>query len=460
MHECERLVGACGVIVQECLSDNGSSFRNQHFKAHLEQFRQEMRHSAVGAHHSNGIAERQIGVVMSIARAMMHHMAIHWPDVADVELWPLAVLYAVHIVNRIPREDSGQSPLEMFSRKIWPRSKFQDFHVFGCPCCVLDSTLADGKKLPRWKPRSDRCVCLGISPSDFSHSVPLVMSLDTGKITSQCHVTLDDWFQTVQADDGNQINFNHDEWHKMFGLTEWQCIPDDTIGEEPTFEEHPQEREMLDRQHQLAEARDVATPREPIHHDEAPRDASTLGFDDLDPSQSAPIPYDPELQAPVAPPPVVPEEPSTPVVSPAQREKDAQQPVVEPPVATQAPQPDAPDPKPVDESPPEREQPTRPRFEPIIRTRSQVAPRRSARLQAHMTRLEPIRDEATQLEHDQNVRCFHDPTIRDPLLAFWASFLVQTANVQHLLPSKPRPMPIRINAPGTKPWPLHCVKDF
>ena len=82
---------------------------------------------------------------------MMHHSAIHWPDVADVTLWPLAILHAVSVLNRIPQESTGRSPLELWTRKTYPVSKFQDFHVWGCPVYVLDSTLADGKKLPRWK---------------------------------------------------------------------------------------------------------------------------------------------------------------------------------------------------------------------------------------------------------------------------------------------------------------------
>ena len=104
--------------------------------------------AAPGGHHSNGIAERNIGTVMSISRAMLHHAALHWPDVTDVELWPLAILHAVYILNQIPREDTGRSPLEIFSRKTFPISKFQDFHVWGAPVYILDSTLAAGRTIP------------------------------------------------------------------------------------------------------------------------------------------------------------------------------------------------------------------------------------------------------------------------------------------------------------------------
>ena len=87
------------VVPQQFLSDNGSSFTSEEFKKHLEQFVQNLCHSSVGAHHSNGIAERNISTVMAIFRAMLHHQAIHWPDIADVELWPLTVLHAIFILN-------------------------------------------------------------------------------------------------------------------------------------------------------------------------------------------------------------------------------------------------------------------------------------------------------------------------------------------------------------------------
>ena len=53
----EEMCSSMGVVPQNYLSDNGSSFRNTEFEAHLKQFHQTIRHSAVGAHHSNGIAE-------------------------------------------------------------------------------------------------------------------------------------------------------------------------------------------------------------------------------------------------------------------------------------------------------------------------------------------------------------------------------------------------------------------
>jgi len=103
----EAECGKYGVIQQSYITNEGTAFTSTGFNEHLSTFRQTVSQSTPGSHHTNGIAERSVGTVMSITRAMLHHAAIHWPDVADAELWPLAVHHAVYILNRISREDSG-----------------------------------------------------------------------------------------------------------------------------------------------------------------------------------------------------------------------------------------------------------------------------------------------------------------------------------------------------------------
>jgi hypothetical protein len=119
---------------------------------HLNVFQQVTRFAGVGSHHQNGHAERSIQTIMSISRAMMIHSAIHWPQVADSSLWPAAVAQAVFLWNHMPDPHTGLSPSDIFTRSRYPIEKFHDLHVWGCPAYVLDKTIADGKKLPRWKP--------------------------------------------------------------------------------------------------------------------------------------------------------------------------------------------------------------------------------------------------------------------------------------------------------------------
>ena len=220
-----------GVVVQRYLSDNGTAFTSKNYSQHLENFHQTIHHSSVGAHHSNGVAERNIGSLMSISRAMLHHAAIHWPEVADVGLWSLAVIHAMYILNHLPRSDTGRSPIELFSRRTLSYGSFSDLHVWGCPVYVLDSTLSSGHKLPRWKSRSSRGMYVGISLKHGTRT-PLILNLETGAITPQFHVVFDDEFTTVQASSSSKINFDDEDWYHTFGLTPHQYVPDD-VGDDP-----------------------------------------------------------------------------------------------------------------------------------------------------------------------------------------------------------------------------------
>ena len=103
-----------GVIPQEYLSDNGSAFTSKEYMTHLRQFSQISRFAGVGAHHHNGVAEHVIQTIMSIARTMMLHAAIHWPDMADPSLWPMAVQHAVFLHNHVPSPSTGLCPHDLF----------------------------------------------------------------------------------------------------------------------------------------------------------------------------------------------------------------------------------------------------------------------------------------------------------------------------------------------------------
>jgi len=84
---------------QSCLADNGSSCTSASFAERLQRFEQTVRFAGAGAHHHNGKAERAIQTVMSIARTMMLHAGVHWGEVADLALWPMAVQHAVYVYN-------------------------------------------------------------------------------------------------------------------------------------------------------------------------------------------------------------------------------------------------------------------------------------------------------------------------------------------------------------------------
>ena len=220
-----------GVLPQKYMSDNATAFTSKSFTEHLKVHHQVISFAGAGAHHHNGHAERSIRTIMSIARTMMLHSAIHWPDIADPALWPMAVSHAVYLWNHIPSLSTGLSPSDIFTKTRWPQQRFHDLHVWGCPVYVLNKTISDGKKIPKWQPRSTRMMYVGFSPKHAS-SVPLVLNPSTGTITAQFHVVFDDWFATVTATPDQLPNFNSDEWAKMFGDSSYQYpLDDDTLAQ-------------------------------------------------------------------------------------------------------------------------------------------------------------------------------------------------------------------------------------
>ena len=59
---------------------------------------------------------------------MMIHAAIHWPEVADASLWPMAVQHAAYLYNRVPDPSTGLAPVDIFTRQRWPQSRLHDLH--------------------------------------------------------------------------------------------------------------------------------------------------------------------------------------------------------------------------------------------------------------------------------------------------------------------------------------------
>ena len=195
---------------------------------------------------------------------MLHHSALHWPDATDVESWPTAIYEAERVLNVVPRPETGQSAFELFTRTTAPRTKLHEFHVWGCPTYVLDHAISSGKSLPRWQPRGGRHQCLGTNRRCHSSSVPLVLNLQTGEITNQCHVVCDDWFHTVKADEGNPPDFEDDDWCQTFGLTESQYVRDEWDEDGTPPEGAPLERELRSNRDRIARIQDEADPAVPL----------------------------------------------------------------------------------------------------------------------------------------------------------------------------------------------------
>ena len=224
----EREALTSGVFVKEYHADNGI-FKSRLFEEALLADNQLIAKSGVGAKHQNSVAERAIGVVQNMGRAMLLHVRIHWPEEFDASLWPFALDYAVWIYNHIPQADRGRMcPEELFTRTKHGCWVLQRVRVFGCPAYVLDARLQDGKKIPKWEPRARSGMFLGFS-SQHSSTVGLILNLKTGAISPQYHVVYDELFTTVTSDMEIDLDENWlDLWlnSREFYLENWDPMID------------------------------------------------------------------------------------------------------------------------------------------------------------------------------------------------------------------------------------------
>ena len=197
-HEFEREARRHGVAILGYRGDNGV-YKSKEFRDDLEKFKQTIQFSPVGGHHHNGIAERAIRTITTCARTMMLHALIHNPTEVQADLWPFAMEYATYLWNKMPRRDGGLSPEEVFYSIKSDYSHIKEARTWGCPAYVLDPKLQDGKKLPRWKPRSRLGQFMGRS-REHASNVGLIRNLRTGAVSPQFNVVYDDHFTTVGAD--------------------------------------------------------------------------------------------------------------------------------------------------------------------------------------------------------------------------------------------------------------------
>ncbi len=195
-HAFERFSLAHGVRLKAFRADN-HPYRADEFVKDLELQGQSITYSGVGAHHQNGVSERNLATVSLWARALLMTQLLHWPDQFDPSLWPFAMEQAVHIWNHLPRSRSGHSPIELFTGISQPvDDTLLRARVWGCLVYVLDPKLQDGKRLPKWHRRSRCGMHLGVSPS-HSDTVGRILNLRTGAISCQYHMVFDKQFSTV-----------------------------------------------------------------------------------------------------------------------------------------------------------------------------------------------------------------------------------------------------------------------
>ena len=222
----ERLALQSGVSIQSYHTDNGV-FTSNRFVQEIHSNAQSIRFSGVGAKWQNGVAEGAIRIIVSKAWTMMIHASLHWPDLDNESLWPMAITHATYLYNHTPNQLSGIAPIETFSGTLTDSCTLRNLHPWGCPAYVLEPRLTkEGGKIPKWQPRSRRGQFLGLSPV-HAESVGLIHNLNTGYISPQYHIVYDDWFETVHGVDHGQDHHPPPCWDHLCTFNRFEIAFDE-----------------------------------------------------------------------------------------------------------------------------------------------------------------------------------------------------------------------------------------
>lgn len=157
----EVLMRTYGYIVLDYHSDNGV-FNSRLLQQHLQNGEQTLTLSGVGAQFQDGVAERNIGTIIGMARTMLLHAMLRW-NAVTLSLRPFAVEYSCKIHNILPKGDGPPSAIEMLTKSKITSNHYKDIHVFGALTYVLAPALQNGHKLPKWDARSKQDIFLGHS---------------------------------------------------------------------------------------------------------------------------------------------------------------------------------------------------------------------------------------------------------------------------------------------------------
>ena len=186
-------------VSMKCYRGGNRVYKTKMFKEDLALKHQKMSYSGVGAHGKKWVAERAIQTVVTSARTMILHQASLWPEQFDMRLWSFALQHVAYLWSHRPNMDYGITPLEIYTGSTLDQSILHNDKVCGCPSYALDPKLQDGKKLPKWNPRTRQGQYIGKSP-DYASSVGLIRNLRPRYVSPQFHVLYDNKFQTVMGD--------------------------------------------------------------------------------------------------------------------------------------------------------------------------------------------------------------------------------------------------------------------
>eukprot|EP00957_Ditylum_brightwellii_P073539 5587614-Ditylum_brightwellii.AAC.1 len=195
-HAYERVMREYGHNM-ESYHGNNIRFDSEDFTTSCKGAQQTYSYSGVGRHHQNRIAKNMNKCLTHSARTVLLHTKRKWSAVINTILWLFAYRAVVERHNKLDLNANGLSPLEQL---LGHREEIMagNFHTWDCPIFVLDSRSQDGTGIepPKRDPKARASIYLGHSPF-HAGNVALVLDLQTGHVSPQCHVVFDDEFSTV-----------------------------------------------------------------------------------------------------------------------------------------------------------------------------------------------------------------------------------------------------------------------
>ena len=130
-----------GVSIQSYGANKGI-FKANDWLLNCRNNRQGLSFAGINAHHINGVAERKVRELQSMARTMMLHATRRWQAAMSTHLCPYALRQALMAINASlsSADIMKQSPMEVFSNtKVTMNLKH--WKTFGCPVYILKNEL-------------------------------------------------------------------------------------------------------------------------------------------------------------------------------------------------------------------------------------------------------------------------------------------------------------------------------
>ncbi|WVZ93473.1 hypothetical protein U9M48_039448 [Paspalum notatum var. saurae] len=171
-----RLRNESGHAMRALRSDNGSEFKNDHFKTFCHSQGLEHQFSSPYVPQQNGVVERKNRTLVEMARMMLDEHR------TPRKFWAEAINTACYVSNHIfLRVVLNKTSYEL---RFGRQPKVSHLRVFGCRCFVLKQG-----NLDKFEPHSSDGVFLGYATHSHAYRVWL---LDSGTIVETCDVTFDE----------------------------------------------------------------------------------------------------------------------------------------------------------------------------------------------------------------------------------------------------------------------------